>query len=80
MFHYTGVKWFANNHVRLAVTGKRVNRGVVLGLDIPGNYFFMEMQELYHGQKIAWKNWKELHVTIKKCVKQKYAVISFLFS
>ena len=35
-----------NYHIRVEVTGKRVNRGVGLGLEIPANYFFMEMQEL----------------------------------
>ena len=37
---------FTNNHIRVNVTGKRVNRGVELELKIPVNYFFMEMQEL----------------------------------
>ena len=37
---------FTNHHIRVKVTGKRVNRGVGLGLEIPANYFFMEMQEL----------------------------------
>ena len=35
-----------NYHIRLEVTGKRVNHGVEVGLEIPLNYFFMEMQEL----------------------------------
>ena len=32
-----------NHHIRVEVIGKRVNRGVGLGLKIPVNYFFMEM-------------------------------------
>ena len=35
-----------NYHIRLEVTGKRVNYGVEEGIEIPLNYFFMEMQEL----------------------------------
>ena len=35
-----------NYHIRVEVTGKRVNHGVEVGLEIPLNYFFMEMQEL----------------------------------
>ena len=35
---------FTNHHVRPEVTGKRVNRGFGLGLEIQVNYFFMEMQ------------------------------------
>ena len=31
---------FTNNHIRVNVTGKRVNRGVELELKIPVNYFF----------------------------------------
>ena len=38
-----------NHHIRVEVAGKRVNRGVGLGLEVPANYFFMEMQELQHG-------------------------------
>ena len=36
----------ANLHIRVEVTGKRVNRGVRLGLEIPANYFFMKMPDL----------------------------------
>ena len=35
-----------NYHIRVDVTGKGVNRGVGLRLEILSNYFFMEMQEL----------------------------------
>ena len=35
-----------NYHIRLEVTRKRVSYGVEVGLEIPLNYFFMEMQEL----------------------------------
>ena len=37
---------FTNNHMFVEVTGKGVNRGVGLGLQILVNYFFMKMQEL----------------------------------
>ena len=37
---------FTNHHIRVEFTGKRVNRGVGLGLEIPVSYFFMEMLEL----------------------------------
>ena len=35
-----------SHHICVEVTGKRVSRGVGLGLEIPANYFYMEMQEL----------------------------------
>ena len=35
-----------NHHVCVEVTGKRVNCGFGLGLEIQVNYLFMEMQEL----------------------------------
>ena len=35
-----------NHHIRVEVTGKRVNRGVGLGLKIAAGYLFMEIQEL----------------------------------
>ena len=47
---------FINYHVRVVMTGKRVNRRVGLGLETPLNYFFLEMQVLKHERKIAWKN------------------------
>ena len=31
---------FRNHSIRVAVTGKRVNRGAGLGLEIPADYFF----------------------------------------
>ena len=34
-----------NYRIRVEVTGKRVNHGVEVGLEIPLHYFFMEMQE-----------------------------------
>ena len=37
---------FTNHHVRVEVTGKRLNRGFGLGLEIQVNYFFRETQEL----------------------------------
>ena len=35
-----------NYHICVEVTGKRVNHGVEMGLEISLNYFFMAMQEL----------------------------------
>ena len=40
---------FINHHIRVEVTGRRVSCGVGMGLEIPVNYFFMEMHELSHG-------------------------------
>ena len=37
---------FTNHHILVEVTGKTVKRGVRLGLKIPVNYLFVEMQEL----------------------------------
>ena len=31
---------FTNHHICVEVTGKRVNRGVGLGLEIPVNFFY----------------------------------------
>ena len=36
---------FQNHSIRVAVTGKRVNREAGLGLEIPVDYFFMETVE-----------------------------------
>ena len=33
---------FPNHHIRVVVTGKRVNRGIGLGLEIPVDYVFHE--------------------------------------
>ena len=35
-----------NYYICIEVTGKKVNCGVEVGLEIPLNYFFIEMQEL----------------------------------
>ena len=35
-----------NYHICVEVTGKRVNHGVEVGLEISLDYFFMAMQEL----------------------------------
>ena len=37
---------FTNHHIHVEVTGKWVNHGVGLRLEIPVNSFFMEIQEL----------------------------------
>ena len=44
--NWSKVASLTNHHIRVEVTGKRVKRGVGLGLEILANYFFMEMQEL----------------------------------
>ena len=38
-----------NHHIGVKMTRKRVNHGIGLGLEIPINCFFVEMQELHHG-------------------------------
>ena len=37
---------FTNHHIRVEVTGRKVNRGDGLGHEISASYFFMKMQEL----------------------------------
>ena len=37
-----------NHHIRVEVTGKRVNHGVGLGLEIPANYFLWRCKS-YNG-------------------------------
>ena len=42
---------FTNHHNRVEVTGKRVNRGVGLGLEIPVNYFLWRFKSYNMGEK-----------------------------
>ena len=40
-----------NCHIRVEVTGKRVNRGVELGLKIPVNFFLWRCKSYNMGEK-----------------------------
>ena len=42
---------FSNHHIGVVVTGKRINRGIGLGLEIPVDYYFMKIIELSNGLK-----------------------------
>ena len=47
---------FANHHIRVEVTGKRVNRGVELGFEISVNYFLWRCKSYNMGENsLAWK-------------------------
>ena len=41
---------FPNHSIRVCVKGKKTNRGVGCGLEIPAEYF-MAMRKLFNGQK-----------------------------
>ena len=45
----------ANHHIRVEVTGKRVNRGVGLGLEISANYFLWKCKSYNMGEKYLVK-------------------------
>ena len=66
---------FTNHHVRVKVTGKRVNRSVGLGLEIPVNYFYGD------AWVITWvTNSLEnllMSFRLKKCVKGEHACVFF---
>ena len=49
------------------MTGKRVNRGVGLGLEIPVNFFYGD-ERIITWVKNSLEN-NELHVKVKRCVK-----------
>ena len=38
---------FLNHHVRVVVTGKRANRGIGVGQEIPVNYFFQGENQVF---------------------------------
>ena len=42
---------FTNYHIRVEATGKAVNRGVGLGLEIPVNYFLWRSKSYNIGEK-----------------------------
>ena len=42
---------FTNNQIRVEVTGKRVNRGIELGLEIRVNYFLWRCRTSNMGEK-----------------------------
>ena len=42
---------FTNHHIRVEVTGKRVNHGVGLGFEIPVNYFLWKCTSYNMGEK-----------------------------
>ena len=49
---------FPNHSIRVCVKGKKTNRGVGCGLEIPAEYF-MAMRKLFNGQKkIRWCLWE----------------------
>ena len=61
---------FTNHPVPLEVTGKRVNRGVGLGLEIPVNYFFYgDVRIITWVKNSLEKFYNELHIKFKKSVK-----------
>ena len=60
---------FTNHHNGVEVTGNRVKHGVVLGLEILINCFFMEMQSYNMDEKSLEKLDNEFHVKVKKCFK-----------
>ena len=47
---------FTNHHVGLEVTGKKINHGVVLGLEISINCFFYGDARVTTWMKRAWRN------------------------
>ena len=66
-----------NHHARVEVTGKRVNRGVGLGLEIPVNYFFGDTGLITWVKNSLKKLDNELHVKVKKRIKQKHACVFY---
>ena len=66
-----------NYHVRVEVNGKRVIRGVGLGLEIPVNYFLWRCKCYNMGEKSLEKLDNELQVKVKKCVKQEQACVLY---
>ena len=62
---------FTNHHVHIEVTGKKVHRGFELGLEIQVNYFLWRCKSYNMDGNSLEKLDNELHVKVKKCVKQK---------
>ena len=60
---------FANHHIRVGVTGKKVSGGVGLGPKIPVKYFFYRNARVITWTKNILENLdNELHIKVKKCV------------
>ena len=58
-----------NHHIRVEVTGKRVNRSVGLGLEIPANYFLWRRKSDNRVKNSLEKLDNRFYVKGKKCVK-----------
>ena len=59
-----------NHHIRVEVTGKRLNRGVGLGLEIPCKLFFYGDARVITWVKNSLEKLdSEFHIKVKKCVK-----------
>ena len=71
---------FTNQHIRVGVTGKRVDRVVGLGLEIPVKYFCRDARVITWLNSSLEKLDNELRVKVKKCVEQKHESVCFLFS
>ena len=57
------------------MTGKRVNRGVGLGLEIPVNFFYGDARIITWVKNSLENN--ELHVKVKRCVKYQNACVFY---
>ena len=61
---------FTNYHIRVEATGKRVNRGVRLELEIAVNYFlYGDARVITWVKNSSEKLDNELHVKVKRCIK-----------
>ena len=60
---------YTKHHIRTEVTGKRVNRGVRLELEIPVKYFFGDVRVVKWVENSLEKLDNELNVKVKKCIK-----------
>ena len=64
--HFTASRWsrasesFLNHYIRVVVSGKRVNKGTGLGLEIPVDYF-------YHGDIEVIERFKKSIEKLDKC-------------
>ena len=59
----------ANHHIRVEVTGNRVNRGVGLGLEISVNYFLWRCKSYNKVKNTLEKLDNELQMNVKKFAK-----------
>ena len=76
MFHFIGVNWstnfkiFTSHHSCVVVTGKRVNRGIGLEIEIPLDYFFHGNSRVIEWfKKFIEKLDKCTNVKVEKCMK-----------